>query len=276
MIDADGSKDFDRIPHRELRAVLDLRIQDGVLRRRIDPGLRAGVLEEGVRHTSEAGTPQGGVRSPLLSHRFLHSVLDRWVEPTVQPRLRGRCPRVRYAEDFVWLFEHPRDGERVRAVLGQRWARFGLKVHAEKTRLVDVRAQLPPHAGPGAAFDFLGFTQVWVRSRWKYAVLRQHTAKGRLARAVRAVREGCRRHRHAPLLCPRNDLARVLRGHGADYGRSANRARSASFRYQGIRIGRTWGSRRSCSARVNWDPRTALLRRWPLPTAKIVHGYGTA
>ncbi len=110
----------------------------------------------------------------------------------------------------------------------------------------------------------------------QFAVLRQLTAKGRLAQSVRTVREGCRRHRHAPLLYPRNDLARVLRGHGADYGRSGNRARMASFRYQVIRIWRKWLSRRSRSARVNWDPMTALLRRLPLPTAKIVHGYGTA
>ncbi len=89
VIDADVSKDFDSIPHRELRAFLDLRIKDGVLRRMINQGLRAGVPEEGVRHTSEAGTPQGGVWSPLLSNLFLHSVLDRWVEQTVQPRLRA-------------------------------------------------------------------------------------------------------------------------------------------------------------------------------------------
>ncbi len=276
VIDADVSKYFDSIPHRELRAFLDLRIKDGVLRRMINKWLRAGVLEEGVRHTSEAGTPQGGVLSPLLSNLFLHYVLDRWVEQTVQPRLRGRCQLVRYADDFVLLFEHQRDCERVLAVLGQRLARFGLRLHAEKTRSVDFRAKLPPDPGAGATFDFLGFTHVWVRSRWKYAVLRQLTAKGRLARSVRAVREWCRRHRHAPLLYQHNYLARVIRGHCAYYGRSGNRARTASFRYQVIRIWRKWLSRRSRSARVNWDQMTALLRRLPLPTAKIMHGYGTA
>ncbi len=132
----------------------------------------------------------------------------------------------------------PDTEETVLAVLGKRLARFGLRLHAEKTRFVDVRSKRLPDPGAGAAFDFLGFTQIWVRSNRKYAVLRPRTAKGRLARAVLAVREGGRRHRHAPLPYPRNDLARGLQGHYADYGRSGNRARSARFRYQTIRIGR--------------------------------------
>ncbi len=235
VIDADVSKDFDSIPHRELRAFLDLRIKDGVLRRRINKWLRAGVLEEGVRHTSEAGTPQGGVLSPLLSNRFLHYVLDRWVEQTVQPRLRGRCQLVRYADDFVLLFEHQRDCERVLAVLGKRLARFGLRLHAEKTRSVDVRAKLPPDPGAGATFDFLGFTHVWVRSRWKYAVLRQHTAKQGDPMLVAMMRSESRSRRGSTRsslrLCDvRTSAARWRRGSrregsvSADPGRARGRA----------------------------------------------------
>ncbi len=120
-------------------------------------------------------------------------------------------------------------------------------------------------------FDFLGFTHMWVRSRRGYLVLRQTTAKDRFARALRAVRDWCRRHRHAPLPAQREHLASVIRGHCAYYGRTGNSARLSSFRFQVIQTWRKWLSRRSRSARINWDQMATLLRQHALPTAKAVH-----
>jgi len=269
VIDADISKYFDTISHKHLRECLDLRIKDGVVRKMLDKWLKAGVLEEGVLQRTGKGTPQGGVISPLIANTFLHYVLDQWFVETVRPRLRGSSLLVRYADDAVMLFENDRDGQRVLAVLGKRLERYGLRLHPDKTRYLDFRPNRPQGRGKRAAFDFLGLTHYWVRTRKGNLAVRQTTAKSRFARALRAVNEWCRRHRHDALPKQRAHLASVLRGHGNYYGLRGNSARLSSFRYHVTHIWRKWLSRRSHKARLNWGKMRELLRRYPLPRLRI-------
>lgn len=162
VLEVDLRKYFDSIPHEHLRGFLAKRVSDGVIRRMIDKWLKAGILEEGRLQRNDKGSPQGGVISPLLSNIFLHHVLDEWFVGEVQPRLCGRSLLVRFADDFVLAFETLEDAERVRAVLDKRMERYGLRVHAEKTRFVDFRNDPPggqQHPKTqGTTFDFLGFT----------------------------------------------------------------------------------------------------------------------
>jgi len=120
VLDVDLSKFFDTIDHGHLRRFLDHRVRDGVIRRLIDKWLNAGVLDDGQLRRSESGTPQGGVISPLLANVFLHYVLDRWFAEGVLPRMKRRCSLVRYADDFVMVFEDFLDSTRVLEVLGKR------------------------------------------------------------------------------------------------------------------------------------------------------------
>src|SRR5437899_1313580 len=144
----DLEKYFDSISHSHLRAFLDRRVTDGVIRRMIDKWLKAGVLEDGLlRHATE-GSPQGGVISPCLSNIFLHHVLDEWFENEVKPRLKGRCTLVRFADDAVMAFEDVLDAKRVLGVLGRRLARYGLTLHPDKTRFVDFRNTASNGRGP--------------------------------------------------------------------------------------------------------------------------------
>jgi RNA-directed DNA polymerase len=185
---------FDSIPHQALRAILDQRVTDGVIRRMIDKWLKAGVLEDGLLHFAAAGTPQGGVISPILSNIFLHHVLDKWFEEEVRARLSGEATLVRFADDFVMTFETHHDAQRVLQrvleVLGKRLGRHGLTLHPDKTRFIDFRPQRRggTHAGcKDPPFDFLGFTHAWVKSRKGKNVVRQTTAKTKLCpRADRA------------------------------------------------------------------------------------------
>ena len=142
-LDVDIRKYFDTIPHSHLRAFLDKRVTDGVIRRMIDKWLKAGVIEDGLLHHTAAGSPQGGVISPLLSNIYLHYVLDEWFETEVRSRLRGSCTLVRYADDLVMAFEHFDDARRVLAVLGKRLERYGLTLHPDKTRCIDFRNRRP-------------------------------------------------------------------------------------------------------------------------------------
>ncbi len=113
VLEVDIKAFFDSLDHGHLRSFLDLRVRDGVIRRVIDKWLKAGVLEEGSVSYPEAGTPQGGVISPLLANVYLHEVIDKWFANEVKPRLKGSAELVRYADDFVIVFSCEEDARRV-------------------------------------------------------------------------------------------------------------------------------------------------------------------
>jgi hypothetical protein len=241
----------------------------------IDKWLNAGVLEDGLlRHATE-GSPQGGVVSPCLSNVFLHYVLDEWFENEVKPRLKGNSALVRFADDAVMAFADFRDAQRVLDVLGKRLARYGLTLHPDKTRFIDFRSYRPdgkdhPEAD-GTTFTFLGFCHVWGKSRKGKHVVRQVTAKQRYARALAAVTEWCRKHRHFPIPEQQSHLTAIMRGHYAYYGITGNFRRLSWYAHMVRRIWQKWLSRRG--SRFPWDRFNDLLKRHPLPAARIVHRY---
>ncbi len=278
VLDVDVRKYFASISHAGLRELLARRVTDGVVRRLIDKWLKAGVLEEGQLHYPDAGTPEGGVISPLLANVYLHYVLDEWFAEQVQPRLRGPSILVRYCDDFVILFAYKDDAERVLEVLGKRLGKYGLQLHPDKTRMVDFRFRAPaPHDGGASTmatiFDFLGFTHVWVRSRKGKAVVRQQTAKARLARAIKAIDQQCRVMRHWLLREQHRRLCQMLRGHFAYFGVTGNSERLANLYEQVRRSWRKWLSRRSRNSPVTWAAFQRLLAYLPLPRPRIVHRY---
>ena len=278
VIDADLKSYFDSISHTHLRSFLDLRIKDGVARRMIDKWLKAGVLEEGTVHRPVAGTPQGGVISPLISNVFLHHVLDEWFEKVAKPRLRGNCQLVRFADDFVVALEDRHSGKRLLDALGKRLGRYGLTLHETKTRYVDFRRRRPHGRhwmASATTFDFLGFTHVWGRSMRGKDIVRQITAKGRFARALKSVNDWCKRNRHLPIEAQHDYLARAIRGHCAYYGRTGNGKRLEWFRYQVARCWRKWLARRSRLRPMNWDRMNELLKRYPLPSVRITRSWQT-
>ena len=278
VIDLDIEKYFDSISHSHLRDFLDRRVTDGVIRRMIDKWLKAGVLEDGLlRHATE-GSPQGGVVSPCLSNIFLHYVLDEWFENEVKPRLKGRSTLVRFADDAVMAFEDFLDTTRVLGVLGKRLGRYGLTLHPDKTRFVDFRFKRPDgKAHPktdGTTFTFLGFCHVWGKSLNGKDVVRQVTAKSRYARALAAVSEWCRENRHKPIPKQHAHLVAMMRGHYAYYGISGNSRRVSWYADTVPRIWQKWLSRRG--SRFPWNRFSDLLKRHPLPAARIVHRYADA
>lgn len=279
VLDVDIRKYFDSIPHHHLRAFLDQRVTDGVIRRMIDKWLKAGVLEDGLLRLATEGTPQGGVISPLLSNIYLHHVLDEWFENEVKPRLLETATLVRYADDFVMTFETHHDAQRVLEVLGKRLARYGLTLHPDKTRFIDFRPQRRDGTQPGCKgppFDFLGFTHTWVKSRRGKDVVRQTTAKNRLARALTELNDWCRDNRHRPLLWQHARLTAKLVGHMAYYGRTGNIWQVGRYRQQVIKLWRKWLERRTRAERLTWARFNVFLLRHPLPRAMIVHRYAAA
>jgi hypothetical protein len=177
-------------------------------------------------------------------------------------------------------FEHVDDAERVLAVLGKRFERYGLTLHPDKTRFIDFRDRRPErtdHPGvDGTSFDFLGLTHVWGKSRNGKHMVRQVTAKSRYARALAAVTEWCRDNRHQPIPEQHARLAAMMRGHYAYYGIAGNSRRLRWYARQVVRIWQKWLSRRGRDGNVLWSRLTELLKRHPLPPPRIIHRYTVA
>jgi len=261
------------LDHGHLRSFLDRRVRDGVLRRMIDKWLKAGVLEDGQLQRPDDGTPQGGVVSPILANIYLHEVLDKWFEAAVKPRLAKRAFAIRYADDFVLVFSTEEDARRVMAVLPERFGKFGLTLHPEKTRLVPFSRPSgddPPQGGHGpASFDLLGFTHFWGKSLKGNHVVLKRTAKHRFSRAITAIARWCREHRHWRVSEQHRTLSQKLRGHYSYYGITPNGAAVSRFLHEVERVWRKWLDRRSQRARMTWTKFVKLLERYPLPRPKV-------
>ena len=272
VIDLDIQSFFDSVDRTHLRGFLRQRVRDGVVCRTIGKWLNAGVMEKGVVRYPDEGTPQGGVISPLLANLYLHEVLDVWFHEVAQPRLRGRAFMVRYADDATLVFERKEDAHRVLAVLAKRFARYGLRLHPEKTRLVDFRR---PGRGPrrdrSETFDLLGFTHYWGKSRRGRWVVHRKTASDRFSRAQQRIGAWCRKNRHLRVKDQHRLLNLKLRGHDSYYGITGNSRALARLRFAVQRIWRKWLSRRSRRARLNWAQFQRLLARYPLTPPRAVH-----
>jgi len=277
VIELDVERFFDTLDKAQLRAFVRRRVSDGVLLRLIGKWLNAGVLEDGAVWYPEAGTPQGGVISPLLANIFLHEVLDVWFEQDIKPRLTGRAVLIRYADDAVLGFSREEDARRVLAVLPKRFGKHGLSLHPEKTRLIDFRA--PRGGGPSGpseaprrrTFDLLGFTHYWAKSRRGYWVIKQKTAADRLSRAITRIGRWCREHRHAPVNEQRETLVQKLRGHYGYYGITGNSYGLSRFLSEVKRRWNYWLNRRSDRGGWTWARFARYLRAHPLPPPISVH-----
>ena len=271
IIDLDIQSFFDDVEWGQLRGFLDQRVRDGVIRRAIGKWLNAGVMEAGEVSPRTGGRLRG-VFSPLLSNLYLHEVLDVWFEHEVKPRLRGRAFEVRFADDAALVFEREEDARRVLAVLSQRFARYGLRLHPEKTRLVDFRS--PPREGQAPA------------ARAQLRAARVHPLLGALQEGAlgSATQDG-----QGPVhpctaggrsLVPSasslagggaSGVASQAQGHYAYYGITGNARALARFLHEVRRLWRKWLHRRSWRARMTWVRFVRLTERYPLPPARVVH-----
>lgn len=265
VLDVDLKSFFDSLDHKQLRRILDQRVQDRAIRQLIDKWLNAGVFEAGAVRYNEFGTPQGGVISPLLANIFLHAALDTWFVETIQPKLVGKAFMVRYADDFVVVFSRQPDAKRVLRALKKRMSEFGLTVHPDKTRLVKFKRpnRRALKSGMGS-FDFLGFTHTWQLDRDSEWVLTRSTAHKRFSRSMQGVAGYCRKHRHEPIEAQQEALNAKLRGHQGYYGLPDNLRALSRYRHFLQRMWHFWLNRRSQRRALTWAQFDELLQRHPL------------
>lgn len=271
VIDADMANYFGSIDHRWLRVFLDRRIKDRVTRRMIDKWLKAGVLDEGQLSYPERGTPQGGSISPLLANIYLHYVLDEWFIQQIQPQLKGSSSLIRFADDFLLLFSNKEDAGRVMKVLPKRLGKYGLTLHPEKTKLVDLTTGRSEKPG---TFDFLGFTHYMGKSRKGACILKRHTRSKKLKASLVAINDWLKRNRHRPVKELIEGLNQKLRGHYAYYGITFNIRKLYLFYEQVKRLLVKWLNRRGGKASTTWVRFGEMNNEWmSLERPRIVHSY---
>jgi group II intron reverse transcriptase/maturase len=277
VLDADIRGFFDNLDHGWLVKFIEHRIADRRVVRLIQKWFKAGVLEEGRRTPTEKGTVQGGSISPLLANVYLHYVFDLWVQQWRRKQARGDVVVVRFADDFVVGFEHRQEAERFLEELRERFARFGLELHPDKTRLIpfgrnadrDWRNGRGPKPG---TFHFLGFTHSCGKTRnGKFIVLRQ-TMRRRMQAKLKAVKQELWQRMHQTIPEQGAYLRSVVAGHVRYYGVPLNGWAIGVFRQE---VGRLWLRtlrRRSQMHCLPWQRMRRHIDRW-LPSARVCHPY---
>jgi RNA-directed DNA polymerase len=278
VLDADIQGYFDAIDHRWMLKFLKHRVSDRRLLRQIAQWLKAGVMEEGKLVSSEVGTPQGGSISPLLSNIYLHYVLDLWVNQWRKRHAHGDVIVVRYADDFVMGFEHKAEAEQFLAELRERFAKFCLRLHPEKTRLIEFgryAAATRRRRGDSKpeTFNFLGFTHICdvTHKSGKFIVLRQ-TMAVRMRAKLAEIKTDLRRRMHESVEEVGKWLRAVVNGYYRYHAVPRNLPTMMRF-YRAV--GRLWYAalqRRSQKATLGWRRMFTLINRW-LPVPRVLHPY---
>jgi len=137
ILELDITAYFDSIVREQLMEMIEKRVSDSSVLRLIRKWIQVGVIDQGQFLVSDKGTGQGQTISPLLANIYLHYVLDEWFEDVVKPRLRGEAHEIRFADDAILCFHYREDAEKVKNVLSKRFAKYGLTLHPEKTRLLE-------------------------------------------------------------------------------------------------------------------------------------------
>ena len=277
ILDADIAGFFDAVSQDWLIRFVEHRIGDPRIIRLIRKWLKAGVLEDGVVTTSEWGTGQGSVISPLLANIYLHYVFDLWAARWRRREATGDMVIVRYADDIVVGFEHEADGRRFLDMMRERLAEFALTLHPEKTRLITFgrlaaaqRAKLG--LGKPETFDFLGFTHICGRTRQGRFQIRRKSRRDRRWAKLREIKDELRRRMLQPISEQGRWLKLVITGYYAYHAVPTNSRSLGAFRDHVVRL---WGRtlrRRSQKHASTWERIGKVADDW-LPQPRILHPW---
>ena len=275
VVEADIQGFFDHVSHDWMMRFLQVRLRDSSLLLLIRRFLKAGYLDSGLLVRPDEGTPQGGPLSPMLANIFLHYVLDLWFEKVLRPRVRGYCHLVRYADDFLVLVQYRADADQIARLLSQRFARFDLTLHPEKTRTLSFgrfeRDRARREGRKANTFAFLGFTHYCGLSRQGRFLLGRKTSGKKFRQACRRMNLWLKQVRPLPMKHWWPQLAAKLRGHYQYYGVSGNSRMIGQFGYVTMRALYHWLNRRSQCKSFTWQQLTDYLAHYPLPHPRIVH-----
>ena len=281
IVEADIKGFFDKVSQEHLMEFVRIRIRDMTLLNLIKKYLKAGYADAGLLVTSDEGTPQGSILSPMLSNIFLHYVLDTWYETTVKSHVRGYCELVRYADDFICLVRYADDAKRIERGLHNRFNKYGLALHPAKTRRIGfghfVRENAERQNRRANRFDFLGFTHYCDTSRKGNFKVGRTTTRKKFAAKCKVMNRWFGKIRN---VVPTKDWWKTFqaktRGHLQYYRVGENYAGVRRFYNATIRMVHKWMNRRSQKRKMSWERFTEYLGHYPLPKLRIMHSFYTS
>ena len=265
VVEADIKGFFNNIDHDWLIRVLELRVDDSALIGLIRKWLKAGVLEDKsiVVHPT-TGTPQGGVISPVLANIYLHYVLDLWFQKVVYKHCSGKVFFVRYADDFVCLFQNKADADKFYKVLPKRMGKFGLELAPDKTQILSFKGK------PGKErFTFLGFEfyRGWTKGKKISAYAR--TSPKKMTVSLKLFKEWIQQNRSLGTRAIFTMVRAKLRGHYNYFGISGNAVMLFRYYYLLKGILRKYLNRRSQRRSCNWEKFQKWLSIFNIPSPRI-------
>jgi group II intron reverse transcriptase/maturase len=218
VLEADIKGFFDNVDHGWLMKFLENDIADKNFLRYVKRFLIAGVMEGTEYRESEKGTPQGGLISPVLANVYLHYVLDLWYEKVLKKRLKGEVYYVRYADDFLLIFQYENEAKQVMDAMNRRLKKFGLETAEDKTRILPFGR----FKGTKEDFDFLGFTFFNAKTKNRKYRLGVRTSKKKLQAKKQAVKAWLKTRLTKPVSETMELINKALAGHGNYYGVNGN------------------------------------------------------
>ena len=282
VVDADIKGFFDNVSHYWLQRCLEERVADPNFLLLVRKFLKAGVMSGAELLPSKAGTPQGGVLSPLLANIYLHYVLDLWFERSFKRKIKGKAEMVRYCDDFVVCFEKKEDAELFMIELRIRLEKFRLKLAEDKSLIVKFGYAAWYDSCRGgskvATFDFLGFTHYCTKSRKGRFMLGRKTQRKRMSATIRGMNTWLKKARNKMSLKVWWQIfALKLRGHYAYFGVSSNYRSLKQVHQRAERLLFKWVNQRSQRRSMNWEQFNSYLSLNPLPRPKIYYSlYGSS
>ena len=218
IVEADIKGFFDNVNHEWLMKFLREIIQDKNFLRYIKRFLKSGYMENMQYYETDKGTPQGGLISPILANVYLHYVLDLWVEKFIKPRCKGEIYYVRYADDFIVMFQSEYEAKHFLKALERRFNKFDLELEPTKTRILPFGR----FKGTKESFDFLGFTFYNGKTTTgKYRPIVK-TSKKKIKQKRENVKKWLHDKMHEPIAMVGESLKRKVLGHYAYYGINGN------------------------------------------------------
>src|SRR3954469_24400290 len=275
ILDADIAGFFDAVSQEWLVRFLNHRIGDPRMIRLIQKWLRAGILEDGVVTTSDMGTGQGSVASPLLANVYLHYVFDLWANRWRQREATGDMIIVRYAADIVVGFEH--EARRFWEAMRERLQEFALSLHPDKTRLLEfgrfaVANRKRRGLGKPETFTFLGFTFICGRARRGDFQIHRKTRRDRMQAKLTEIKEELRRRMHQPIPHQGRWLRQVVTGYDNYHAVPTNSRALEAFHDHVIDLWRHTLRRRSQKDGSTWERIAKIANDW-LPKPRILHPW---
>jgi RNA-directed DNA polymerase len=274
IVEADIKGFFDNVDQEWLMKFLSHRVEDKRVQRMVKRFLKAGVAEDGSVTVSDAGTPQGGVISPLLANIYLHYALDLWFEKVYRKSCAGYARLIRYADDFVVCFQYKPEAERFREELSKRLSKFGLEVEPTKTKVMEFgrfAVQNAKQKGERAqTFDFLGFTHYCGTKRdGKGFRMKRVTARKKFTAKLKIFKEWLKKARIMKTRELWKTAQAKLSGHYNYYGVSDNMRGIARFGEEVEKLLFKWLNRRGKKNCLSGEKFEAMLKRFPLPKPRI-------